>query len=162
MKKLSAIVISSIAMFISCISLGQESTYATLKSFHYKSIPTYMGGEQTWTATFNDNGSVELKYERGSEDYKEHGMYTKKEKTLKGEEAKAFREQAVDCVKKAGVLGWKSSYVDPHCLDGTMWNARFEFGNEKKVYSGGSNDWPNKFSEFRTILDTIDSIVNPE
>lgn len=118
---------------------------------------TYIGSEREWAAALNDDGSVTVSFTRGNEELRQ--SYSRAEKTLSGEEAREFLDKATGYMKEAGVLKWKGSYVNPHVLDGTMWHAEFFFGDDNFVSSGGSNDWPRTFGDFRPALDLIDSIL---
>lgn len=118
---------------------------------------TYIGSEREWAAALNDDGSVTVSFTTGNEERRQ--SYSRAEKTLSGEEAREFLDKATGYMKEAGVLKWKGSYVNPHVLDGTMWHAEFFFGDDNFVSSGGSNDWPRTFRDFRPVLDLIDSIL---
>lgn len=58
----------------------------------------------------------------------------------------------MDLCDKAGILSWKSSYVDSDILDGFQWDLEIFFSDGKTKEIGGSNDYPKEWNEFRKLL----------
>ena len=58
----------------------------------------------------------------------------------------------MDLCDKARIISWKSGYVDSNILDGFQWDLEIFFSDGKTKETGGSNDYPKEWNEFRRLL----------
>jgi hypothetical protein len=52
------------------------------------------------------------------------------------------------------VWEWKKRYDNPHVLDGTQWELKFEANGRKKKFSG-SNEYPKSFDKFLEAVSVL-------
>ncbi|EAG3226853.1 hypothetical protein B6L06_15810 [Listeria monocytogenes] len=59
-------------------------------------------------------------------------------------------------LEKLDIEHLQDYYNNPYIMDGEQWSFSAYYSNGKKVKSGGSNDYPEYFEEFRDIFKPLD------
>lgn len=91
---------------------------------------------------------VEIDFKSGSVSW-EH-FVNRKERMASQSEIDKF----IKTLKKVKVLDWKAEYIDSEILDGDQWSVEL-FMEDEVIRKGGSNDYPDKWNEFRKAVSKI-------
>lgn len=115
-----------------------------IKSFEYRESTMRASPSKLYRVERNEEGILLLKY-------------TTYGPILKVIKAPEDILKVIDgFVQENKMWNMKSSYVNTHVLDGTMWNLNIKY-EEGSIYSDGSNKWPS--GKLRAGMDAIEACL---